>query len=51
MRVRAAGRLKEASSEVLARLYEQPDTPRLSGVQIKAPMYLDAGGSLSASFR
>jgi serine/threonine-protein kinase HipA len=33
----------------LARLYDQADTPRLSGVQIKAPMYLDGGGTLSPS--
>lgn len=33
----------------LARLYARPDTPRLSGVQIKAPMYLDDDGLLSPS--
>lgn len=27
----------------------RPDTPRLSGVQIKAPMYLEADGTLSPS--
>ena len=27
----------------LAELYARADTPRLSGIQIKAPMYLDAG--------
>ena len=31
----------------LARLYERADTPRLSGVQIKAPMYLAEDGQLS----
>jgi serine/threonine-protein kinase HipA len=31
----------------LARIYARADTPRLSGVQIKAPMYLDAKGLLS----
>ncbi len=31
----------------LAQIYEGADTPRLSGVQIKAPMYLDAAGALS----
>lgn len=31
----------------LARLYEQADTPRLSGVQIKAPMHLDEQGIIS----
>ena len=33
----------------LARIYERADTPRLSGVQIKAPMHLDTGGRLSPS--
>lgn len=33
----------------LARIFERSDTPRLSGVQIKAPMYLDANGILSPS--
>lgn len=33
----------------LARIFAQADTPRLSGVQIKAPMYLDANGILSPS--
>src|ERR1700674_869223 len=33
----------------LAQIYERPDTPRLSGVQIKAPMYLAVDGILSAS--
>jgi serine/threonine-protein kinase HipA len=33
----------------LARLYESANTPRLSGVQIKAPMYLDAKGTLTPS--
>ncbi len=33
----------------LARLYARPDTPRLSGVQIKAPMYLADDGLLSPS--
>ena len=43
------GAIDESFERSLARLYEQPDTPRLSGVQIKAPMYLDADGRLSAS--
>jgi serine/threonine-protein kinase HipA len=30
----------------LAQIYARADTPRLPGVQIKAPMYLDANGSL-----
>ena len=33
----------------LARIFERADTPRLSGVQIKAPMHLDVGGTLSTS--
>ena len=33
----------------LAKLYERADTPRLSGVQIKAPMTLDPDGRLSPS--
>ena len=40
----------EASFESnLARIYASAETPRLSGVQIKAPMYLDARGMLSPS--
>ncbi len=31
----------------LAQIYARADTPRLSGVQIKAPMYLDPTGALS----
>ena len=31
----------------LAQIYARADTPRLSGVQIKAPMYLDKKGGLS----
>jgi serine/threonine-protein kinase HipA len=33
----------------LAQIYQRADTPRLSGVQIKAPMYLDSKGVLSPS--
>lgn len=33
----------------LARLYQRADTPRLSGVQIKAPMHLAQDGQLSPS--
>lgn len=39
--------IAESFERGLARLYESADTPRLSGVQIKAPMYLDADGTLS----
>ncbi|HMD72089.1 MAG TPA: type II toxin-antitoxin system HipA family toxin [Bryobacteraceae bacterium] len=31
----------------LARIYDRGDTPRLSGIQIKAPMFLDSDGTLS----
>jgi serine/threonine-protein kinase HipA len=43
------GDIEQTFEQKLARLYEQADTPRLSGVQIKAPMYLDATGTLSPS--
>jgi serine/threonine-protein kinase HipA len=33
----------------LAQIYQRADTPRLSGAQIKAPMYLDPEGVLSPS--
>ncbi len=33
----------------LAALFARADMPRLSGVQIKAPMHLDAGGTLTPS--
>lgn len=33
----------------LASIYDRPDTPRLSGVQIKAPMYLGTDGTLRPS--
>jgi serine/threonine-protein kinase HipA len=33
----------------LARIYASPETPRLSGVQIKAPMFLEADGAVSPS--
>lgn len=40
----------EASFEKnLARIYASPETPRLSGVQIKAPMFLEANGMVSPS--
>ena len=40
----------EASFEKnLARIYASPGTPRLSGVQIKAPMFLEANGIVSPS--
>jgi serine/threonine-protein kinase HipA len=39
--------LEENFERNLAQIYARADTPRLSGVQIKAPMYLDADGVLS----
>jgi serine/threonine-protein kinase HipA len=41
--------LEESFERNLARIYARADTPRISGVQIKAPMYLDANGALSAA--
>jgi serine/threonine-protein kinase HipA len=39
--------LEESFERNLAQIYAHADTPRLSGVQIKAPMYLDSDGALS----
>jgi serine/threonine-protein kinase HipA len=39
--------IEESFERNLAQIYARPDTPRLSGVQIKAPMYLDARGVLT----
>ena len=41
------GAIAESFESNLARLYDSRDTPRLSGVQMKAPMYLDREGTLS----
>lgn len=41
--------IEESFERNLAHIYDNADTPRLSGVQIKAPMYLDADGTLSPS--
>lgn len=41
--------IKESFEQNLAQIYQRADTPRLSGVQIKAPMYLDSSGNLSPS--
>ena len=41
------GRFEEDFERNLAQIYARSDTPRLSGVQIKAPMHLDAVGALS----
>jgi serine/threonine-protein kinase HipA len=43
------GDIEKSFERILAQIYERADTPRLSGVQIKAPMYLDADGTLSPS--
>jgi serine/threonine-protein kinase HipA len=43
------GELDEGFERGLARLFESSETPRLSGIQIKAPMYLDEQGALSPS--
>ncbi|HLZ79763.1 MAG TPA: HipA domain-containing protein, partial [Sphingomonas sp.] len=39
--------LEQSFERNLAQLFASADMPRLSGVQIKAPMFLDADGSLS----
>lgn len=41
------GRIEEDFERNLAQIYAHADTPRLSGVQIKAPMHLDDQGVLS----
>ncbi len=41
--------MEENFERNLAQIYEHADTPRLSGIQIKAPMYLDMNGMLSPS--
>ena len=41
------GDIEQGFEKNLAKLYEGADTPRLSGIQIKAPMSLDADGTLS----
>ena len=38
--------IEQSFEEKLARLYASADTPRLSGVQIKAPMFLGEDGTL-----
>jgi len=43
------GDLQYTFEQNLARIFANGETPRLSGVQIKAPMYLDAGGTLMPS--
>jgi serine/threonine-protein kinase HipA len=41
--------IEESFERNLAQIYEHSDTPRLSGIQIKAPMYLNEEGNLSPS--
>ena len=41
--------MEESFERNLAQIYEHSNTPRLSGIQIKAPMYLDLDGTLSPS--
>ena len=41
--------IEQSFERNLAQIYESAETPRLSGVQIKAPMYLDADGVLTPS--
>ncbi|MGH6946596.1 MAG: type II toxin-antitoxin system HipA family toxin [Kiloniellales bacterium] len=43
------GDIEQSFEDNLARLYASADTPRLSGVQIKAPMFLDEAGRLAPS--
>jgi serine/threonine-protein kinase HipA len=43
------GEFDETFERNLARIFESRETPRLSGIQIKAPMNLDAKGILSPS--
>lgn len=43
------GSLEEPFEANLARIFAAPTTPRLSGVQIKAPMFLDEEGTLRAA--
>ena len=45
------GEINEGFERNLARLFESSETPRLSGVQIKAPMNLDEKGMLTPSTR
>ncbi|MEZ5447346.1 MAG: HipA domain-containing protein [Gammaproteobacteria bacterium] len=41
--------IEDSFEDNLAQIYTHAETPRLSGVQIKAPMYLDSDGSLLPS--
>ncbi len=41
--------IEQSFEQNLAQIYEHADTPRLSGIQIKAPMFLNGEGVLSPS--
>ncbi|MDL2407936.1 HipA domain-containing protein [Rhizobium calliandrae] len=43
------GSIQDTFEQNLAKIFATGETPRLSGVQIKAPMFLDADGSLMPS--
>lgn len=43
------GEIETGFEANLAKIYERADTPRLSGVQIKAPMHLETDGMLAPS--
>ena len=43
------GSVNETFERNLARMFESKETPRLSGIQIKAPLYLDEQGKLLPS--
>jgi serine/threonine-protein kinase HipA len=43
------GSLNETFEKNLARMFESKETPHLSGIQIKAPLYLDEQGNLLPS--
>jgi serine/threonine-protein kinase HipA len=43
------GEIQQGFERSLALIYDHGDTPRLSGIQIKAPMYLDQDGTLQPS--
>ena len=43
------GDIQDTFEQNLARMFATSATPRLSGIQIKAPMYLDADGTLMPS--
>ena len=44
-----SGSLKDSFERNLAAIFARSDTPRLSGIQIKAPMFLAEGGALLPS--